>query len=81
MEHFVILPKHQIYIRYRIVATIWFCHGFSNEIRDIVVYFSIAKEIWDDLAVRFSQKFTNFSTKEGYDCFESIIIGYHNLLY
>ncbi|XP_074347554.1 uncharacterized protein LOC141686415 [Apium graveolens] len=33
----------------------WLLNSISNDIRDIVVYFSTAQEIWDDLSVRFSQ--------------------------
>ncbi|XP_074375531.1 uncharacterized protein LOC141717357 [Apium graveolens] len=33
----------------------WLLNYISNEIRDIVVYFSTAREIWEDLTVRFSQ--------------------------
>lgn len=33
----------------------WLLNSMSSEIRDSVVYFSTAREIWDDLAVRFTQ--------------------------
>lgn len=33
----------------------WLLNSISSEIRDSVVYFSTAKEIWDDLVVRFTQ--------------------------
>lgn len=33
----------------------WLLNSMSLEIRNSVAYFSTAKEIWDDLAVRFSQ--------------------------
>lgn len=33
----------------------WLLNSMATEIRNSVAYFSTAKEIWDDLAVRFSQ--------------------------
>lgn len=33
----------------------WLLNSISNEIRDVIVYFSTSKEMWDDIAIRFTQ--------------------------
>ena len=48
-------PHYVLWSRCNDMVLSWLLNSVSAEIRDSVSYFSIAKEIWDDLSVRFSQ--------------------------
>ncbi|XP_074377938.1 uncharacterized protein LOC141719457 [Apium graveolens] len=48
-------PLHPFWNRCNDMVLSWLLNSISTEIRDSEVYFSTAKEIWDDLSIRFSQ--------------------------
>lgn len=48
-------PLHAFWHRCNDMVLSWLLNSISSEIRDSVVYFSSAKEIWDDLLTRFLQ--------------------------
>lgn len=47
--------QYAIWSRCNNMVLSWLLNSMSVEIRNSVAYFSTAKEIWDDLAIRFSQ--------------------------
>lgn len=48
-------PLYAFWHRCNDMVLSWLLNSISTEIRDSVVYFSTAQEIWEDLAIRFSQ--------------------------
>lgn len=48
-------PHCVVWSRCNDIVLSWLLNFMYVEIRNIVAYFSTAKEIWDDISVRFSQ--------------------------
>lgn len=48
-------PLYAFWHRCNDMVLSWLLNSISSDIRDSVVYFSTAREIWEDLTVRFSQ--------------------------
>lgn len=48
-------PQYALWIRCNDMVVSWLLNSISTEIKNSVAYFSTAKQIWDDLAIRFSQ--------------------------
>ncbi|XP_074340197.1 uncharacterized protein LOC141677941 [Apium graveolens] len=47
--------EYPLWVRCNDMVVSWLLNSISTEIRNSVAYFSTAKQIWDDLAIRFSQ--------------------------